>query len=82
MTDYLLECIASNPQGSDDYVHSRFEAGHSLAAWLKHLIAIPEAASVIADVAARLEKLYRAGDADARTRIEQGALEHIGKMIR
>ena len=79
MADYLLECIESNPdpQMREDYLHSGFDAGHSLTAWLKHLVARPEAARVIADVAARLEKLYRAGNEQTRTRIEQGALEHI-----
>lgn len=32
---------------------------------------------MITDVAAGLEKLYRAGDGATRTRIETGALEHI-----
>ena len=77
LADYLLECLASNPQSDDDFLHSGFEAGHSLTGWLKHLIAIPETASVISQVATRLEELYRAGDLVTRNRIETGALEHI-----
>jgi len=79
MVDYLLECIASHPQPqqSDDYLHTGYDAGAALTQWLKHLVAIPEAAQVITEVAARLEKLYRSGDEATRTRIETGALEHI-----
>jgi hypothetical protein len=37
MAEYLIECLVSNPQGDDDFVHSGFEAGYERAAWLKHL---------------------------------------------
>jgi hypothetical protein len=77
MSEYLLECLATNPDGDDDYLHGGFEAGHAIAGWLKHLLSMPETAVVIANVAAGLEALYRRGDQDTRIRIEQGALEHL-----
>ena len=76
MTDHLLACIETNPT-RDAYVQNGFEAGSSLAAWLKHLQAIPSAADVIADVANRLAVLYKRLDATGQNRLETGALEHI-----
>jgi hypothetical protein len=76
MAEYLIECLVSNPPQGDDFVHSGFEAGYELAAWLKHLAKNAEASSIIADVARRLEAAYRAADSDTRNRIETGALEH------
>jgi hypothetical protein len=32
MADYLLECLLQNPE-SDDFLHSGFDAAHSIAAW-------------------------------------------------
>ena len=51
-------------------------AGHELAALLKHLSTLPDAAMIIGDVAARLAASYRASDASTRNRIETGTLEH------
>ena len=81
MASYLLECLAANPE-SDDFVHGGFEAGHVLAAWLKKLVQVPEAAPVIQDVERRLQGIYRACDATIRNRIETGALEHILEVPR
>ena len=75
MADYLLECLLINP-GVDDFIHSGYEAGHEIAAWLKHLVNETEAKPVVADVALRLATAYKASDAKARNRIETGALEH------
>lgn len=76
MASYLLTCLATNPE-PDDWVHSGFEAGHELAAWLKHLVARADANEVVTRVASDLERLYRVADAAGRNRIETGALEHI-----
>ena len=38
MADYLLECLAANPDADDEYVHGGFEAGHAIARWLKYLV--------------------------------------------
>jgi hypothetical protein len=76
MADYLLECLATNPENGD-LVHSGFEAGYTLAAWLKHLVTVPDAAPIVSAVATRLEHLYRRADEETRNRIETGALEHI-----
>lgn len=75
MACYLLDCIAADPP-PDGFVHGGFEAAYELAAWLKHLAAMPVASHVVADVAARLASLYRVGEPAVRTRIETGALEH------
>ncbi len=75
MARYLLDCIAADPP-TDGFVHAGFQAAYELAAWLKHIAAVPAASAVVVDVAARLASLYRAGDAALRTRIETGALEH------
>jgi hypothetical protein len=56
MANYLRTCLNANP-APDDYIHSGFEAGHTLAAWLKHLQAMPEASSIIASVADHLAAL-------------------------
>jgi len=81
MADYLLECLAENP-ATDGYLHNGSEAGHAIAAWLKHLAGIPEAAGVIAAVAGRLEALYRGSERVVRDRIETAALEHIFEAVR
>jgi hypothetical protein len=76
MADYLLQCLVANPVG-DEFIHSGVEAGHMMAAWLKHLSTIPAATAVIDYVAARLASAYRTGDAKTRNRIETAALEHL-----
>src|SRR6185295_19734332 len=50
MAAYLLECLAGNVQ-NDAYIHSGFEAAWEIAAWLKHLVSIPDAERTIAAVA-------------------------------
>jgi hypothetical protein len=75
MADYLLDCLIQNPE-PDDFVHSGFEAGHQIAAWLKHLVKTTDERNVIAGVADRLAVAYKAGDPTTRNRIETGALEH------
>jgi len=78
MADYLLACVSVNPDpDGDDFLHSGFDAGYTLAAWLKHLGRIPNAVDVIPRVSRRLEDLYRAADSDGRNRIETGVLEHV-----
>src|SRR3989338_6073670 len=37
MASYLLECLMTNPQSKDDYLHSGFSSGGELAAWRKYL---------------------------------------------
>jgi hypothetical protein len=76
MLDYLVECILVNPE-ADDSLHSGFEAGYELSAWLKHLSQIPDAEAVIVEAASRLAAAYKQGDAATRNRIETGALEHL-----
>jgi hypothetical protein len=79
IADSLLTCLAQNPtpDDADDFIQSGFEAGHTLAFWLKHLSRVPEAVHIIEHVVERLEQLYRESDARGRNRIETGALEHI-----
>src|SRR4051812_48387201 len=67
MANYLLTCLELDPQ-PDAWMHSGFQAGHELAAWLKHLARKHSAASVIASVATSLENLYRMADAPGRKR--------------
>jgi hypothetical protein len=76
MADYLIECLIRNPESDDDFVHSGFEAGYEIAAWLKHLVKAADGRAVITEVAARLADAYRAADPTTRNRIETSALEH------
>jgi hypothetical protein len=76
MMEHLLACIEANPP-TDEYLQSGFEAGCSLAAWLKHLQGIPGTANVIGHVADQLALLYKKLDPAGRNRLETGALEHI-----
>jgi hypothetical protein len=76
MAGYLTECITRDP-AADGFLHGGFEAARELAAWLKHLGGLPEAAGVIDDVARRLAVSWKDGDPATRNRIETGALEHI-----
>ena len=80
MASYLLECLMTNPQSKDDYLHSGFSAGWELAAWLKHLAGNPEFKTIIQIVAERLTTAYLSSDSETRNRIETGALEHILEM--
>jgi len=75
MADYLIECLLRDEQG-DDFVHSGFEAGHEIAAWLKYLVKTSDGRAVLTEVAARLADSYKAADPTTRNRIETGALEH------
>jgi hypothetical protein len=75
MADYLLECLLKDP-APDDFVHSGFEAGHEIAAWLKHLSTIPDGGAIIGDVARRLAVSYKASDRITRDRVERSTLEH------
>jgi hypothetical protein len=74
-SDYLIECLLRNPEG-DDFLHSGFEAGYEIAAWLKHLVKTPDGKAVLTEVAGRLALAYKAADPTTRNRIETGALEH------
>jgi len=76
MAEYLIEGLVRNPPGEDDFIHTGFEAGYELAAWLKHLTNRADGGPIIADVVKRLETAYRAADSETRNRIETGALEH------
>jgi hypothetical protein len=76
MAEYLFECLKDDPP-EDDFIYSRFKAGHELSEWLKHLSSMPEAKSFITDIVRRLETLYKQSDPKIRNRIETGVLEHI-----
>jgi hypothetical protein len=75
MADYLIECLLQNPEG-DGFLHSGFEAGYEIAAWLKLLVKSADGGVVVRDVAGRLADAFRSGDVKIRNRIETGALEH------
>jgi len=75
MAEYLIECLLQNPEG-DDFIHSGFEAGYEIAAWLKHLVKSVDGRVVVGDMASRLADAYRSADVSTRNRIETGALEH------
>lgn len=79
MLKYLMECLDANPvdTGDDDYLHSGFEAAWEIAAWMKHLQHMAEAAPILKAITADLEALYRRGDYALRRLIITGALEHI-----
>jgi hypothetical protein len=75
MADYLIECLLQNHEG-DEFLHSGFEAGYEIAAWLKHLVKTSDGRAELIEVAARLADAYKAADPTTRNRIETGALEH------
>ena len=75
MADYLLECLELN-RLDEEFVHSGFEAGFELAAWLKHLDATDDATAWILTTERQLASLYRRGDTSLRERIETAFLEH------
>lgn len=76
MAAYLLRCLVEDPP-PDGFVHGGIQAGHALAAWLKHLSSVPAARRIIREVAHRMAEAYRRGSGDVQDRIETGALEHI-----
>lgn len=76
MRSYLLDCIVADPSHGD-FLHSGFEAAWDLAAWLKHLLSMPNTDNVIREVSANLRAAYLSGDSKTRNRIGTGALEHI-----
>lgn len=75
MADYLIECLLQNPE-NDGFLHSGFQAGYEMVAWLKHLAKTSDGSTVLTEVASRLAVAYKAADATTRNRIETGALEH------
>ena len=76
MADYLIECLLQNPEGDDDFLHSGFEAGYEIAAWLKHLVTTSDGRTAISEIEGRLAAAYKAADPTTRNRIETGVLEH------
>ncbi len=78
MRRYLIECLEKNLENKEDeLIHTGFEAAWEIANWMKHLRKIDRASTVLADIAADLEKLYRKSNDKTRNRITTGALEHI-----
>jgi hypothetical protein len=75
MADYLIGCLIQNPE-SDGFLHTGFEAGYEIAAWLKHLAQTVDGSASLTDMANRLAVAYKAADPTTRNRIETGALEH------
>ena len=75
MADYLIECILQNP-GHDGFLHTGFQAGYEMAAWLKHVAKTSNGNAVLTEVASRLAVAYKGADPTTRNRIESSALEH------
>jgi len=77
MRRYLIECLEKNQSKEDELVHSGFEAAWEIASWMKHLRKIKGTATILPDIIADLERLYRKANEETRNRITTGALEHI-----
>ena len=75
MAEYLLECLRRDVR-DDDYVHNGFEAAWELAAWIKHMVTLPEGAEYVRQTVKALESAFRSGDEGLRNRIHVGVLEH------
>jgi hypothetical protein len=72
---YLLECLRLNPE--DGVAFSRYQAAWTLVSWFQHLSRLADTTPVLRDAASAVTQLYLESDAEVRTAIETGFLEHV-----
>jgi hypothetical protein len=72
---YLLACIRLNP--GDGCAFSRYQGAWTLLSWFQHLSRLADTTPVLRDVASAVTQLYLESDAEVRTAIETGFLEHV-----
>jgi hypothetical protein len=72
---YLLACLRLNPE--DGVAFSRYQAAWTLVSWFQHLSRLPDTMPILRDAASTVTQLYLESDAEVRTAIETGFLEHV-----
>jgi hypothetical protein len=72
---YLLTCLRLDPE--DGVGFSRYQAAWTLLGWFQHLSRLPDTSLILREAASAVTQLYLEGDADVRSAIETGFLEHV-----
>ena len=73
---YLLTCLRLNPQDGSSF--NRYEAAWTLRGWFQHLSRLADdCTQVLRDAASAVRQLYLESEAEVRTAIETGFLEHV-----